>query len=116
MAAIVEFQLKQGRWTLPKDPDDSDWYGVDVTNFLPDGVTIVNDPLPPAALVAGVALAVPPGGGPNVRIQGTQIIAFLTGLAVGDDVEPDDNCCTFRFYLSNGARRDRSIYFNRKDY
>lgn len=109
MAKIVTYSLKQGRWTMPKDPDDIDWYGLELVDFLPDGVTIVSDPEQPKAIVAGVTLLEGP------RIQGTQIVARLGSLDTDPDAEPADNFCTFRFYLSNGARRDYTLYFTRKD-
>lgn len=109
MADPVTYTEIQGRWTIPKDPDDQDFYGVDMTDFLPAGVTILDDPAP-EALVTGVELLEP------AVVQGARVLAKLGGLNINEDATLDDNCCTFRMHLSNGARRDRTIYFMRKDY
>lgn len=109
MDDIDTYKLKGGRWTIPKDPDDEAYYGVDLSKLLPVGATLVSDPEPPEAIVTGVTVLETPA------IAGTFIVAKLGGLNTSEDAEPDDNCCTFRFYISTGERFDRSIYFTRKD-
>jgi hypothetical protein len=112
MSTTDVFKLKGGFQTFPKNPPDSAWYGIDVTDLLAAGVTIVEAPDKKTTAVAvGVTLV----DGPVV--QGNKILAYLTGLDVskGDDATPADNGCTFGFYLSTGDHLFRSIHFMRKD-
>ncbi|WP_292041456.1 hypothetical protein [Massilia sp. UBA6681] len=95
--------LKDGKWTIDKDPEDKRYYVADITNDLTDSGTTAASV---TCVVAGVSIIEGP------EIQGSLIVVKLGGL----DTAPDAvNYCTFRVICANTEQFDRTIYFNRVD-
>lgn len=95
--------LKDGKWTINKDPEDKRYYVADITNDLTDSNTTAASV---TCVVAGVTVVEGP------EIQGSKIVVKLGGL----DTAPNAvNYCTFRVTCANSEQFDRTIYFNRVD-
>lgn len=96
--------FSNGKWYIPKDPDDDRFYTIDVAQDLTDSATTAATVV---AIVAGVTVTRVP------LIQGSKIVVKLSGL----DVSPNGlNFCTFRITCANTEQFDRTIWFVREDH
>jgi hypothetical protein len=102
-----------GKWAVPKDPDDIRWYKFGFAKDLADSNTTPHPSRPPIPICAGVSLAVHPDGVPNVVVSGTDVLAYLGGF---DLDQPDKNFCTIRLPCANGEQIDRTMWFVREDH
>jgi len=93
-----------GKWLVPKDPDDIRFYKYDFTNDLTDSDTTGATA---AAIIAGVTVATAP------QIFGNVVIVKLGGL---DTTEGALNFCTIRLTCANGEQIDRTMWFVREDH
>ena len=96
--------LIDGRWTVPKDPDDSRFYKFGFANDLTDSGTTASTAL---AIVAGVTVATAP------VVQGTDVVVKLSGLDLALNAS---NFCTIRLTCANGEQIDRTMWFVREDH
>lgn len=99
----IWFRPQQGKWELPKDPEDKRFYVADIENDLVDSNT-----------TATAATAIPVGVAELVaaQVQGNLIVVKLGGM----DTSPDPtNYCTLRIDCANGERFYRTIHFTRVD-
>jgi hypothetical protein len=102
-----------GKWTVPKDPDDIRFYKFGFAKDLTDSQTSPHPTKPPIAICGGVSLATHPDGISNLRVSGTDVIAYLGGLDLANNAA---NFCTVRLYCANGEQIDRTIWFVREDH
>jgi hypothetical protein len=93
-----------GKWTVPKDPDDIRFYKYGFAKDLSDSGTTAQSAI---AIVAGVTVAVQP------YIQGTDVIVKLGGLDIANNAA---NFCTIRLTCANGEQIDRTMWFVREDH
>lgn len=102
-----------GKWICLKDPDDIRYYKFGFAKDLTDSGTTPHVTRVPVAICSGVSLATHPDGLPNLKVQGTDVIAFLGGL---DLTQSAQNFCTIRLPCANGEQIDRTIWFVREDH
>jgi hypothetical protein len=96
--------LQNGKWFVPKDPDDIRYYKFGFAQDLTDsGTTAVSA----IAIVAGVTVAVAP------VVSGTDVIVKLGGLDITDGAA---NFCTIRLTCANTEQIDRTMWFIREDH
>lgn len=93
-----------GKWTVPKDPDDIRFYKFGFAKDLADSSTTAQSA---TAIVSGVTVAVQP------VIQGTDVIVKLAGLDISNSAV---NFCTIRLTCANGEQIDRTMWFVREDH
>lgn len=105
--------FSNGKWLVPKDPDDIRWYKFGFAKDLSDSATTPHATRQPVALTAGVALATHPDGLPNLKVVGTDVYAFLGGL---DLAAGASNFCTIRLPTASGEQIDRTMWFVREDH
>ena len=96
--------FSNGKWLVPKDPDDIRFYKFGFAQDMTDSGTTLSTV---TAIVAGVEVAVPPA------IQGTDVIVKLGGLDLTANAE---NFCTIRAMCANGEQIDRTMHFVREDH
>lgn len=96
--------LKDGKWTIDKDPEDKRYYVADISQDLTDSNTTAASV---TCVVAGVTVLEGP------EIQGSKIVVKLGGLDTATSGAV--NYCTFRVVCANSEQFDRTIYFNRVD-
>jgi len=102
-----------GKWTVPKDPDDIRFYKFGFGKDLADSNTTPHPTRPPIAICAGVSLATHPDGMANLSVSGTDVIAYLGGLDLNAAAA---NFCTIRLFCANGEQIDRTMWFAREDH
>jgi len=102
-----------GKWTVPKDPDDIRFYKFGFAKDLTDSGTTPHATRQPTAICAGVSLATHPDGVSNLRVVGTDVIVYLGGL---DLTAGAANFCTVRLPCANGEQIDRTMWFAREDH
>jgi hypothetical protein len=105
--------IKDGRWTVPKDPDDIRFYKFGFAKALTDSNTTPHATRPPIAICAGVSLAVHPDGLSNLFVSGTDVVAYLGGLDLTANAA---NFCTIRLQCANGEQIDGTMWFVREDH
>ncbi|HEX5126506.1 MAG TPA: hypothetical protein VFW00_07175 [Rhodocyclaceae bacterium] len=102
--------LVNGKWLVPKDPDDKRWYKFGFAKDLTDSGTTAASV---TAILSGVTLGTVTDGQPNPRISGTDVLVFLSGLDVTDGAL---NFCTARLVCANGEQIDRTMWYVREDH
>ena len=95
---------KNGKWTVPKDPDDIRFYKFGFAQDLLDSDTTASSA---EAIVDGVTVVSPP------FISGTDVLVKLGGL---DVAENGVNFCTIRLTCANTEQIDRTMWFVREDH
>lgn len=96
--------LQNGKWYIPKDPDDERFYTADVAQDLTDSNTTVASV---ATIVSGVTVVT------AAVFNGSKLTVKLGGL----DITPNgQNFCTFRVTCANSEIFDRTIWFVREDH
>jgi hypothetical protein len=96
--------LSQGKWIVPKDPEDQRYYTADVTKDLTDSATTA---VSVVTIVAGVVVL------EAAVISGTKIIIKLGSLDVSTSPL---NYCTFRVTCANTEVFDRTMWFVKEDH
>lgn len=96
--------FSNGKWYIPKDPDDDRFYSADVTQDLLDANTTAISVI---TIEAGVTVT------KVAEVQGSKMIVKLTGLDVAANAL---NFCTFRITCANTEVFDRTIWFVREDH
>lgn len=99
--------LQNGKWIVPKDPDDIRLYKFGFAQDLTDSQTTISTTVAPVTAVAGVTVAVAP------VVSGTDVIVKLGGL---DLTAGAANFCTIRLTCANGEQIDRTMWFVREDH
>jgi hypothetical protein len=97
-------EFKNGKWMVPKDPDDERFYKFGFAKDLADSQTTG---LTAEAIFAGVTVVNPP------VVQGTDVVVKLGGL---DMVNNAQNFCTIRLTCANTEKIDRTMWFVREDH
>jgi hypothetical protein len=93
-----------GKWIVPKDPDDIRYYKFGFAADLTDSSTTA---VSATAVVAGVTVAVAP------VVVSTDVIVKLGGL---DTTDGALNFCTIRLVCANTEQIDRTMWFVREDH
>lgn len=96
--------LSNGKWYIPKDPDDDRFYYADISKDLTDSGTTA---LTVATIVSGVTVS------SAAVIIGSILKVKLIGL---DVTASPVNFCTFRVTCANTEVFDRTIFFVREDH
>lgn len=96
--------LSNGRWYIPKDPDDDRFYYADISQDLTDSATTA---VSVVTIVSGVTVSLP------AVIIGSILKIKLIGLDVSASPV---NFCTFRVTCANTEVFDRTIFFVREDH
>lgn len=112
MAARPAYKVGE-KWMSDRDPDDEDFYAADITDELADRKTTAVEGSLELVLVGVVSQGIPRIQTAMVNgVQRTFVVVFL----VGTGAEPPDGWCwVARVRCANGARFDKTTYFNRKD-
>jgi hypothetical protein len=97
--------FENGKWWLPKDPDDKRYYVGNVGKDLTDSGTTAVSFIP---VVEGVTVI--ESGAPQGTL-GELLVVKLGGMGV----DGEESFCTFRVTCANTEQFDRTIHFKRVD-
>lgn len=105
--------LVNGKYLVPKDPDDVRWYRFNFAQDLTDTNTTIHPTRMPTAICSGVSLATHPDALPNIRVNGTFVDVYLGGMDLTNNAL---NFCTIRLSTASGEQLDRTQWYVREDH